>query len=190
MKIDYNKLREIFQRDNAARKFLLNAPEEETIALWERIENGFSKLESRAECNEYLGIIANANGVLSIQERKEVLKRFKDTYYHSLLGPSILVGGNPLPISLSLDDYNFIKSAFLRSQEAQFTKTAREQIAQKLKELHKDGMSLEGRKAYLVETAKNTYPLKKKGKGDAIIHRTLKEKSKLQRLKKFLSRTK
>ena len=42
----------------------------------------------------------------------------------------------------------------------------------------------------IVETAKNTYPLKKKGKGDAIIHRSLKEKSKLQRLKKFLIRTK
>ncbi|MBE6446099.1 MAG: hypothetical protein E7021_01655 [Alphaproteobacteria bacterium] len=188
MKIDYNKLREIFQRDNAARKFLLNAPEEETIALWNQIGNGFSKLESRAECNEFLGIIANANGALSIKERKEVLKRFRDTYHHSLVGS--IAGGNPLPISLSFDDYDFIKSAFLRSQKAQFTKTAREQTAQKLKELHKDGMSLEGRKAYLVETAKNTYPLKKKGKGDAIIHRTLKERSKLQKLKKFLTRTK
>lgn len=188
MKMDYNKLREIFQRDNAARKFLLNAPEEETIALWNQIGNGFSKLESRAECNEFLGIIANANGVLSIKERKEVLKRFRDTYHHSLVGP--IAGGNPLPISLSIDDYDFIKSAFLRSQKAQFKKTAREQTAQKLKELHKDGMSLEGRKAYLVETAKNTYPLKKKGKGDAIIHRSLKERSKLQRLKKFLTRTK
>jgi hypothetical protein len=188
MKIDYNKLRENFQRDNAARKFLLNTPEEETFALWNQIGNGFSKLESRAECNEYLGIIANANGVLSIKERKEVLKRFRDSYHHSLVGP--LIGEKPLPISLSLDDYDFIKGAFLRSQEAQFTKSAREQTAQKLKELHKNGMSLEGRKAYLVETAKNTYPLKKKGKGDAIIHRTLKERSKLQRLKKFLTRTK
>lgn len=188
MKMDYNELREIFQRDNAARKFLLDEPEEETIALWNQIGNGFSKLESRAECNEFLGIIANANGVLSIKERKEVLKRFRDTCHHSLVGP--IAGGNPLPISLSIDDYDFIKSAFLRSQEAQFSKAAREQTAQKLKELHKDGMSLEGRKAYLVETAKNTYPLKKKGKGDAIIHRSLKERSKLQRLKKFLTRTK
>jgi hypothetical protein len=188
MQIDYNKLREIFQRDNAAKEYFY--PKDERNSIWKDIAEEFSKLESRAERNEYLGIIANANGVLSIKERKEVLNRFKDTYYHSLLTPSILAGGNPLPISLSLDDYNFIKSAFLRSQEAQFTKTAREQTAQKLKELHKDGMSLEGRKAYLVETAKNTYPLKKKGKGDAIIHRTLKEKSKLQRLKKFLTRTK
>ncbi len=184
--MDYNKLREIFQSDNAIKKYFYE--KDQSNSIWKDIAEEFSKLESRAERNEYLGIIANANGVLSIKERKEVLKRFRDSYHYSLVGP--LIGEKPLPISLSLDDYNFIKSAFLRSQEAQFTKTAREQTAQKLKELHKKGMSLEGRKAYLVETAKNTYPLKKKGKGDAIIHRTLKERSKLQRLKKFLTRTK
>lgn len=164
--MNFNDLKKEFQKDDAVLK-MLHDPDYRSHFFWGDVRPNLEKMTHEAERMEYLEIIANAKGILSIKERNSVLQDIDEAYY----GYECLDGHRTG--FLSKKEYQLLKDCFSKSQETQFKEGARNQEASELKRLHKEGMSLKGRKAHLVESAGNWYPLKPKGKGDSMVHRAL-----------------